>query len=184
MRDDSYSNGVATPFDITQLDTFNLAPFANFVTVIEDLTGSELEALLEHAYGGLGGADGAFAQIGGMTVTVTFDSALLDPGTGVNPSVDVTDIELADGTDILIGNVDQGVTVDLTTIDFLAGGGDGYPIPGGASITKLGVSYQAALENFISGSIGSGALGGTVSATDYPVVAIGGGVRILITDIG
>ena len=181
IRNDSFSDGVTPPYDITQLDTWDLAPFANFVTVIEDLTPGQLEDILEHAWGELPGSNGSFAQIAGMTVEVEFDPATAPVDGGANPSVDVTDITLDGGTPVLVNNVAQAVTVDLVTIDFLAGGGDGYPIPDGASVVKLPASYQQALENFLSGDAGDGALGGAVTAADYPAVAVGGGSRILVT---
>ncbi|MCP4961681.1 MAG: bifunctional metallophosphatase/5'-nucleotidase [Actinomycetia bacterium] len=181
MRNASFMDEATLPYDITQLDTFDLAPFSNFVTVIEDLTPTELEDILEHAYGELPGSNGGFAQIAGMTVEVEFDPAL-SPGDGEpNPSVDVTDITIEGGIQVLVNNVAQAVTVDLVTIDFLAGGGDGYPIPEDADVTKLPASYQQALENFLSGAVVDGGLGGAVTAADYPEVPVGGGTRVLVT---
>ena len=36
--------------DVTLLDTFNVSPFGNFVSVVEDVTGDDLKLLLENAY--------------------------------------------------------------------------------------------------------------------------------------
>ncbi|MEM9036632.1 MAG: 5'-nucleotidase C-terminal domain-containing protein [Actinomycetota bacterium] len=181
IREDDFSDGATTPFDITALDTFNLLPFANFLTVIEDVSGAELEALLESAYRELPGSNGAFAQVAGMTVTVSFDSTQAPADGGANPSVDVTDITLDGGTQILVANVDQGVTVDLVTNSFSAGGGDDYVIPAMADQVNLPASYRDALESYLTDAAGAN---GTVAAADYPVVAVGGGARILITDVG
>ena len=78
---------------------------------------------------------------------------------------------LDDGTVIVSdGQVVPGDPVALAIIDFLVGGGDCYPLTD-ISFTKLGVSYQQALANYISTD-----LGGTITAEDYPV---GGGGRIV-----
>ena len=57
----------------------------------------------------------------------------------------------------------------LATIDFLAGGGDCYPLAE-LPFTKLGVTYQQALADYIST-----VLDGKITADDYPA---GGGGRI------
>ena len=78
---------------------------------------------------------------------------------------------LDDGTVIVAdGQVVPGDPVVLATIDFLVGGGDCYPLAD-ISFTKLGVSYQQALANYISMD-----LGGRITAEDYPV---DGGGRIV-----
>ncbi|MEM9712688.1 MAG: bifunctional metallophosphatase/5'-nucleotidase, partial [Actinomycetota bacterium] len=182
IREDDFSDGATTPFDITTLDTFNLLPFANFVTIIEDLSGAELEAILEAAYSELPGANGGFAQVAGMVVEVEFDPAQAPDDGSANPSVDVTDITLDGGTQILVANVDQGVTVDVATNSFSAGGGDGYPIPDMASLVNLPSSYRDALENFLTDPTG---LNGLIDDAVYPVVGVGelgtgGATRILI----
>ena len=78
---------------------------------------------------------------------------------------------LDDGTVIVRdGEVVPGDPVVLTTIDFLVGGGDCYPLTD-IAFTKLGVSYQQALANYISMD-----LGGRITAEAYPV---SGGGRII-----
>ena len=70
---------------------------------------------------------------------------------------------LDDGTVIVRdGQVVPGDPVMLATIDFLANGGDCYPLAD-IEFTKLGVSYQQALANYISID-----LGGTITAAAYP----------------
>ena len=81
---------------------------------------------------------------------------------------------LDDGTAIVRdGAVVPGDPVVLVTIDFLANGGDCYPL-GDIEFTKLGVSYQQALANYISED-----LGGTITAADYPE---GGDNRIVAVE--
>ena len=57
----------------------------------------------------------------------------------------------------------------VATIDFLANGGDCYPLAG-IEFMSLGVTYQQALADYIATD-----LGGTITAADYPA---GGDNRI------
>ena len=71
---------------------------------------------------------------------------------------------LDDGTPIIEDGepVPGAPTVNLATIDFLARGGDFYPL-GDLPFTVLGTSYQQALRDYIEIN-----LGGQISAADYP----------------
>ncbi len=87
------------------------------------------------------------------------------------PGDRVREVVLDDGTVIVSdGQVVPGDPVVLATIDFLANGGDCYPLAD-IDFTKLGVSYQQALANYISVN-----LGGTITAAAYPT---DGGGRIV-----
>ena len=57
--------------------------------------------------------------------------------------------------------VQAGPGLTVSTIDFLARGGDEYPYRG-APFTTLGVTYQQALANYIVNG-----LGGVIDASDY-----------------
>jgi 5'-nucleotidase len=78
----------------------------------------------------------------------------------------VLEVTLADGTQLVAaGAVVAGApAVDIATIDFLARGGDSYPLTG-LPFTTLGVTYQQALSDYIASSSG---LNGVVSAAAYP----------------
>lgn len=152
--------------DITEGDTFDIAPFANFVVVTE-VPRDTLKALLEVAYGGLPAASGRFAQPAGFEVRVDPDAPAreIDATCAVIGSEGerVIDVILDDGTVIIDdGIVVPGPAVALATIDFLARGGDCYPI-GDLDFTALGVSYQQALADYITR-----ALDGTITAAQYP----------------
>ena len=162
--------------DITTGDTWDIAPFRNFVVVLE-VPRDTFHVLLEQAVDRIPGAGGQFAQVSGFTLsydpTATAretdragDCSLIgDPGSRVR------DVVLDDGTVIVKdGAVVPGDPVVLTTIDFLAGGGDCYPLAD-LEFTKMGVSYQQALADYISTD-----LGGKITAADYPV---GGDNRIV-----
>ncbi len=146
--------------DITELTTWDMLPFPNFVTVVEDVDAAQLKALLENAVSKVEQVSGRFAQVAGMCFTY-------DPG--VAPGSRVRDVWLDDGNFIVQGGmiVDPAVTLDIATIDFLARGGDSYDW-GGASFTPRGVSYQQALSNYLQD-----ALGGFVSAGMYPTGGLG-----------
>ena len=152
--------------DITELDTFDVLPFPNFVTVIPDIPRSQFKEILENAVSEVENVGGRFAQVAGFSFT--YDPAgtaqvVDDDGNVLTAGTRVTEVTLDDTTAIVTGgNVVAGADLTIATIDFLARGGDQYPYRD-APITLLGVSYQQALSNYIQD-----ALGGTISAADYP----------------
>ncbi len=158
--------------NITELDTFSMVPFPNFVTIVPNIPVSQFKEILENAVsrtqpGDTPGGSGRFAQIGGFSYT--YDPAgtaqVLDgDGNVVTPGTRVQHVELDDGTVLVDGGavLNPAATVNIATIDFLARGGDQYPYRG-APFTAVGVSYQQALFNYIVGP-----LAGLITAADYP----------------
>ena len=170
------NDAVISAGDITTGDTWDIAPFRNFV-VVGEISREVFHVLLEQAVDRIPGAGGQFAQASGYTLT--YDPAAPareiardgDCSLTGNPGERVREVVLDDGTVIVTnGEVVPGDPVVLATIDFLADGGDCYPLAD-ISFTKLGVSYQQALANYISTDLGE-----TISAADYPV---DGGGRIV-----
>ncbi len=170
------NSSLIPPGEITVGTTWDIAPFRNFVVVAE-ISRDTFHILLEQGLDRLPGAGGQFAQVSGFTLT--YDPAAPareiardgDCSLTGNPGERVREVVLDDGTVIVSdGQVVAGGPVALATIDFLAGGGDCYPLAD-IEFTKLGVSYQQALANYISKD-----LGGKITAADYPV---GGGGRIV-----
>lgn len=172
--------------DFSELDTFSILPFANFISVVEDVPVAQLQELLENAVSRVELSDGRFAQVSGLAFT--WDDAgtaqLVDAdGNVTTPGTRVVDIDLVDATGLVTPLVVAGVavdpmaTVDVAIADFLAKGGDSYPFRGAqrTALTTLGITYQQALYNFVSAAPASGGLGGTITGTDYPEV---GGARI------
>lgn len=151
---------------ITELDTFDILPFSNFVSVVPEVPRAQFKEILENAVAGVERTSGAFAQIGGFSFT--YDPAgtaqvLAPDGTVVTAGTRVLDVSLDDGTVLVAGGaVVDGAPLNVATIDFLARGGDGYPFRG-LPFTTLGDSYQQALSDYISED-----LGGLISAADYP----------------
>lgn len=159
---------------VTALDTYSVAAFANQVAVVPEVPRDQVKELLEHGVSALPNADGAFMQVGGVNFAydpegtaqeVDEDGEVLTEGTRVRSAV------LHDGTVIVEeGEVVGGGPVSVATNDFSAAGGDSYPFRG-ADFTVVGSTYQAALEDRLTGS-----LEGVVSEADYPE---GGSGRIV-----
>jgi 5'-nucleotidase/UDP-sugar diphosphatase len=155
--------------DVSQLDTFNVSPFGNFLSVVEDVKAADLKLLLENAYrfadGEGGGANGRFAQIGGLSVAYNPDNqGLTFDATGVITQVGDRIVRITvDGVDILVDGVwlvnPETTTYDIATLNFLANGGDQYfrTLSGSSNtylselydFTNLGITDQNALEDYI-----------------------------------
>ncbi|MEM1056502.1 MAG: choice-of-anchor I family protein [Bacteroidota bacterium] len=162
--------------DITELNTFDILPFTNFLTVFETVPADRLKAVLENAYSRLPNQGGQFAQIAGFSVII--DPS--EPAREVDEDGNVTEegsrvrsVVLDDATVLVEAGevVEAAPSVALATIDFLARGGDRYPYDG-LAFTVLGETYQSALEDFLTTD-----LGGVVTAAAYP---LGGEGRITI----
>ena len=170
------NSSLIPPGEITVGTTWDIAPFRNFVVVAE-VSRDTFHVLLEQAVDRIPGAGGQFAQVSGFTLTYDPSAHAREIARDGDCSLvgdsgaRVREVVLDDGTVIVSdGQVVAGGPVALATIDFLAGGGDCYPLAD-IAFTKLGVSYQQALANYISID-----LGGKITAADYPV---GGGGRIV-----
>jgi 5'-nucleotidase len=148
IRNDS----VIGPGDITQLDTFDIAPFSNFVAVIPDVARADLAAAVEHGLSGLPDPQGFFGQWAGLVVEYDPDAAA---------GSRVVNLMLDDGTQIVSGGtLVDGDPITVATIDFLAAGNDGYDMFEPYDFTVVGVSYQQSLANRLESL-------GTVTAADY-----------------
>ncbi len=156
MRNDS----VLDVGDVTELDTFDVAPFANFVGVAE-VDGARLVELIEHGLAVLPEAGGQHAQWAGVTFTYDVDAP---EGARV---VDAT-VTRADASEVPL--VEDGTAVGedeefvIASIDFLLGGGDDYPFDD-VTFTRVGVTYQQALADHIVDV-------GPITAADYPDLTV------------
>jgi 5'-nucleotidase len=154
---------------ITQLNTFAMVPFANFVSVVEDVPAEQFKEILENAVSRVEFNDGRFAQVAGFSFTwdATGTAQVLDADLNVTtPGTRVVTVTLADGTPIVAAGVvvSGAPSLDVATIDFNARGGDQYPYRG-LPFTTLGVTYQQALENYLGSPTG---LNGLITAAQYP----------------
>jgi 5'-nucleotidase len=162
--------------DITELDTFAMVPFPNFVTVFPEISRDTFKAVLENAVSRIDppaapGGSGRFAQAAGFSFVfdTTGDAMLIDSdGTVLVPGTRVQEVVLEGGTVLVTGgSVVAGDPISVAVVDFTARGGDQYPW-GGAPFTVLGISYQQALSAYIQSPTADGGLGGLISAADYP----------------
>jgi len=165
------NNTIIDPGPISELTTFNMVPFANFVSVVEPMPADSFLAVLENAVSRVEFTDGRFAQVAGF-------SFVYDPAAEAGSRV--VSATLNDGT-VIVENgavVADAPMITIATINFLATGGDNYPLTG-FDFTSLGVTYQQALANYLTDS-----LNGTISAADYPaggegrITTVGGGAQM------
>jgi 2',3'-cyclic-nucleotide 2'-phosphodiesterase (5'-nucleotidase family) len=151
---------------LSVLDVEGMVPFANFVSVVEDIPREQFKEILENAVSRVEFGDGRFAQVAGFSFV--WDAAMtpqiLDDEFNVTQVGErVREVTLDDGTVVVSGgSVVPGDPITIATINFLAVGGDQYPYRG-APFTTLGVTYAQGLRNYIE--VG---LGGVVRAADYP----------------
>ncbi len=177
--------------NITAQNTFDIAPFLNFVTIVPNVPRAQFKEILENAYSRIANVDGRFAQIAGMRVVLGMDATLYPP----RIQVDTTGLAVGGregervreavilsqtGADSVViirdGQVVSGPGITVATIDFLvrpttsnpnSAGGDGYPYRG-LPFTTLGITYQAALQNHIVNN-----LAGNITAARYPEAGSG-----------
>jgi 2',3'-cyclic-nucleotide 2'-phosphodiesterase (5'-nucleotidase family) len=155
------SNTVHPPGPITELDTFNIAAFANFIA-IGQIDGTALKDALEHSVSALPGAAGSHGQWAGISFNY-------DTSQPVGSRIQNAIVTMANGDEVVL--VEDGDLLTpmqvftIASIDFiLRDGGDGYAslaIP----ITTTTITYQESLaQRFIDLK--------TVTSTDYPDVSV------------
>lgn len=154
--------------NFSRFDAFSIAAFSNFVAVAHDLPASKVKLILEHSVANLNGG-GQFGQWSGLRFTYGY---LLPAGSRI------LDVFLDDGTQIIDDGrvLPNAPLIDLATIDFLATGGDAYPLTD-LLFDKLTVSYEQALENYIVASntevyAGLSGLNGIIDAVRYRPVPL------------
>lgn len=180
------NDDVRGPGDLTVLDTFDISPFGNFVSIVPEIPREQFKEIMENAVArvedtntnpGEAGGTGRFAQISGFSMT--WDASLtpqllsVDDGSVVRAGSRVREVVLDDGTVIIQrGNVVAGAAINIATLNFLATGGDEYPYRG-APFVNTGVTDQQALRGYIENT-----LGGTVTAAQYPEGGSGRNTRL------
>jgi 5'-nucleotidase / UDP-sugar diphosphatase len=167
------NDGIIPAGPITELDTFNVAAFFNIVSVAE-IDGATLHSALERSVSSLPDASGAHGQWGGVRFTYdtsqTAQERDTDAGTVTTEGERIVDaiVTRADGMDVNLVVDGELVAEDemftIASIDFLLGGQDGYVMFDGLDFTRVAVTYQASLAEYISDL-------GVITAADYPDVS-------------
>jgi 2',3'-cyclic-nucleotide 2'-phosphodiesterase (5'-nucleotidase family) len=108
-------------FQITDGQVLTVLPFGNTVVTVDDLGGDELKAMLENGVSAMPGISGRFAQVSGLCFTYDIHAAVGSRVTGAvfNPAGTCSG-----------GAVDltSAATYSIAMNDFMASGGDGYPV--------------------------------------------------------
>lgn len=141
--------------------TFDLLPFDNRMTVIPDLTATQLKEVFERSCAISERGGGQFMQVSGLQVTCSRSGTPQEVGNPVGdssagpvttPGTRVQSISLSDGTALVRGGapVSGAPTVDVVTNSFTAAGGDNYgTFENTGGKTTLGVSYEQALYDYL-----------------------------------
>jgi 2',3'-cyclic-nucleotide 2'-phosphodiesterase / 3'-nucleotidase / 5'-nucleotidase len=136
---------------ISRLDIENSLRFDNELTILT-LSAADLLAIMEHAVSATepGATPGQFPQVGGMAFS-------FDPN---RPSGDrIQSLAIVDETgntvDVIARNGevsgDPDRPIRVVTLNFLAGGGDGYPFPALAeNVVETGIGEQSALADYLA----------------------------------
>lgn len=177
------NNSIIQPGSLSELTTFSVLPFANFLCIVPNVPRTQVKEILENAVSNITQTDGRFAQVAGLQIEYNLQGQrqIVDnSGNVITPGTRVRNVLLTNGnTGIGLPIVENGAVVpgpglNIATIDFLANGGDQYPFRG-MPFGVLGVSYQNALADYLENG-----LNGNVSSQQYPQQGLG---RITIIDI-
>lgn len=148
--------------EISELDIDNVLKFNNGLVVVE-LTPEQLKIILEHGVAATaeGNTPGQFPQVGGLQFS--FDptgtaQVLGEDGEVTTAGTRIKNVALVDENGnptqriIIDGEVavDAPASIKVVTLDFLAGGGDGYPFEAFSSVTDLGIGEQQALSDYLT----------------------------------
>lgn len=171
--------GGVVPGTISRLDTLNVLPFDNFLTVVQNVTPADLKTILERSASAIPGGGGQFLQISGFKVV--YDAR--------NPvGSRVISATFSDGAPIITnGAPDPAAPASFAVVtnSFTAAGGDNYPTlannPNKRNLLGLDdtlVSYEQAWLSYLQSLPAVGGVP-TISAAD-PRYAPGGEGRITI----
>lgn len=157
---------------LSMADIFDVHPFGNMFAVFPALPVTSLKDAFENAYRLLPASSGAYAQIGGAQVWIdtTRRAAGVDASGAMTSHGERVRTIVMGAADTLVKNgivLDSARTVPFATIDFLARGGDGFPLSSHRFVVSAVPQHQ-----FLRDYIAQG-LGGTVDSTRYPLAFSG-----------
>ena len=160
---DTLPTSGTAPGELFLVNTLDVLPFPNAVSVVRNVLPADLKAVFEVSGERYPAPSGAFLQIGGI-------AAVYDPARPAGERV--VSLTLAGGTPIVAGGaiVEGAPAVTIVTSSFVADGGDGYTMLGRNPDTlRIVASYEQALREYLRAL-------GTVRAGD-PRYAPGGEAR-------
>ncbi|MEO3413396.1 choice-of-anchor I family protein [Roseovarius sp. CAU 1744] len=148
--------------EVSELDIDNALRFDNGLVTVE-LTPEELKIILEHGVAATadGATPGQFPQVGGLRFSFDPDDTaqVLNPDGSVQTAGErIKNVVLIDengtATQQIIkdGQVADGApaSIKVVTLNFLAGGGDGYPFASFSGATDLNIGEQKALSDYLT----------------------------------
>ena len=157
--------------NLSRFDAFSINAFTNFVVISEDVSATKIKQVLEHSVANIGG--GQFGHWSGLRFTYFPDRSVgsrIGDVFLVGAGIGGADLQI-----IMGGLIDPNAPlIDFATIDFLANGGDGYPLRD-LPFELFPLTYTDALENFIQASTSElfGGLTGldrVIDETRYPAL--------------
>jgi 2',3'-cyclic-nucleotide 2'-phosphodiesterase (5'-nucleotidase family) len=147
---------VPPPFPITRGSVLGVLPFQN-VSVTGTVSGAEIKAFLENGVSRMPGPDGRFPQVSGLCFAYEITAPA---GSRVSSIVG----QAADGS-CTGAAVVPGGSYTLATNDFMAAGGDGYPVVI-SRMTSRNIMDQDAADYVAANSPLSPTIQGRIACTD------------------
>jgi 5'-nucleotidase len=134
----------ATPWDLVKGDVYTVLPFGNQVVKLT-ITGTELWDALENGFSALTATSGKgrFPQIAGFKVTYNVANAV---------GSRVVAVTMPDGTTAI---PKDATTYTLATMDFVAGGGDGYTVFADNAQTVVGTNAAELVITYLQAQVGA-----------------------------
>lgn len=141
--------------DISQADIQGALLFNNGLTVVT-VTAAELREILEHGVSATepGATPGQFPQVGGLRFSFDPSATPRDPNV-VGSGSRVRSVAIYNGDTLVDTVVQNGAVVGdpnrsfrMVVLDFLANGGDGYPIPQADRVDLSATAAQTGVANF------------------------------------
>jgi 2',3'-cyclic-nucleotide 2'-phosphodiesterase (5'-nucleotidase family) len=155
------------PFPITRGQVLTVLPFGNVVVTFQ-LDGVELKSMLENGVSAMPGANGRFPQVAGLCFTYDISAPA---GNRVTGAVRQAEDGSCTGAPV---DLTSATSYSLATNDFMASGGDGYPVFISRAVTR-DIMDQVLADYIVANTPISPAIQGrivctTSGATACPVV--------------
>jgi 2',3'-cyclic-nucleotide 2'-phosphodiesterase (5'-nucleotidase family)/predicted AlkP superfamily phosphohydrolase/phosphomutase len=127
--DDFCPSFTPPPFPITRGSVLGVLPFGNIVVTLT-VNGAELKAMLENGVSAMPGVQGRFPQVSGLCFTYDIGAPA---GSRVTGAVRQADDGTCTGAPV---DLTAAASYEIAENDFMATGGDGYPVFTGRFVTQ------------------------------------------------